>query len=227
MIKKHFISLASIVLLVGLFLAAPTATLATSVDRLSLCNLEGHPGETIRAQITLGGTDAGERTGFWQKHYKQMDGDDDRMDITSWITIEPEEYSIAQGQSITFIVKVKIPDSASPGLWGATSEDAGQTGHSAERRTYLIFKDTPTGGNAYSGLLIPVSVRILGETSTLTQVVSPTQTQVLPTSTTAQSGIKSSVLNSVKDNLIVIIVGAIIIILLLLILVRMRARRER
>lgn len=163
MAKKCGIRLVAVALLAGLLFSSPSVALATAVDRMSLCNLEGHPGETIEAQITLEGTDAEERSGLWYTHYKEVAGDDGRMDITAWITIEPEEYAITQGESIAFTVRVKIPADAGPGLWGATSEEAGQPGHSAERRTYLVFKDTITGGNVYSGLLIPVSVKVLGE----------------------------------------------------------------
>ncbi|MBA7711678.1 hypothetical protein ES703_120644 [subsurface metagenome] len=177
--------------------------LATAVDRMAICNLEGYPGETIEAQITLQGTEAGERSGYWYTHYKQVEGDDARMDITSWITIEPEEYTIAQGLSVAFTVRVKIPGDAAPGLWGATSEDAGQAGHSVERRTYLIFKDKTAGGNVYSGLLIPVSVKVLGQPNPL-----------------------APVLNYVKDNIILVVLGVVVIILLTLLLVRTTARRR-
>lgn len=211
MIKKSCIKLVLILLLAGLVLALPSPALATSVDRLSLCNLEGHPGETIQAQITLQGTEAEERSGYWQTYYKQVEGDDARMDITSWVTIEPEEYTIAQGQSITFTVRVKIPGEAEPGLWGATSEEAGQPGQSALRRTYLIFKDTPTGGNVYSGLLIPVSVKVLGEASPL---LPPEQPSKL-----------APILSYIQDNIIVVALGVIIIILLIWLLARTTARR--
>jgi len=113
-----YIRLVAILLLAGLLLVPPSAALATAVDRMALPNLEGYPGETVEAQITLDGTEAEERSGYWDTFYNKVEGDTDRMDITSWITIEPEEYSIVQGQSITFTVRVKIPDGAAPGLWG-------------------------------------------------------------------------------------------------------------
>ncbi len=124
------------------------------------------------------------------------------MDITSWITVEPKEYTIIQGKSLVFTVRAKIPNTARPGLWGATSEEAGQSGHSGERRTYLIFKDTITGGNVYSGLLIPVSVKVLGQSSPLAPAV-----------------------DFIKQNIIVIVLGVIVIILLAVLLTRTRARR--
>jgi hypothetical protein len=171
MVKKIYIRLAAIVLLAGLALALPSVALATSVDRMALCDLEGHPGETVEAQITLQGTDGEERSGYWETYYKPVEGDDASMDITSWVTIEPAEYAIKQGESQTFTVRVKIPAGAAPGLWGATSAEAGQAGHSAERRTYLIFKDTITGGNVYSGLLIPISVDVLGKANPSASVI--------------------------------------------------------
>jgi hypothetical protein len=211
MVKKLYIRLVAILLLAGLVLALPSPALATSADRMSLCNLEGRPGETIEAQITLGGTDAEERSGYWEIYYKAVAGDDERMDITSWITIEPEEYTITQGQTITFTVRIKIPANGEPGLWGATSEDAGQPGQSALRRTYLIFKDTPTGGNVYSGLLIPVSVKVLAEPS--------------PPAPLEQASPLAPILSYIQDNIIIVALGVIIIILLILLLARTTARR--
>lgn len=211
MVRKRYIKLVAIVLLVGLLFAPPSVALATAVDRMALPNLEGHPGETIEAQITLEGTDAEERSGYWYTHYKEVEGDDERMDITSWITIEPEEYILTQGESIVFTVRVKIPADAEPGLWGATSEEAGQPGHAAERRTYIIFKDTITGGNVYSGLLIPISVKVLGESS--------------PPAEAGEQGTAEPAGNFFMDNIIVIVLGVIIIILLALVLMRMKARR--
>ncbi len=211
MAKKSCIRLVAFVLLAGWLVVQPSAALATAVDRMALPNLEGHPGETIEVQITLEGTGAEERSGYWYTHYKEVEGDDERMDITSWVTIEPEEYVITQGESIVFTVRVKIPGDAEPGLWGATSEEAGKPGQSALRRTYLIFKDTPTGGNVYSGLVIPVSVMVLGESSQPTPPGESSQT--VPA------------LDFIKDNIIVIVLGVIIIILLAVILTRTRARK--
>lgn len=199
---RHYIKVLSVLLLGVLLFGLPSAVLATSLDRIALCNLEGYPGETVEAQITLEGTGAEERSGFWYTHYKEVEGDDERMDITAWITIEPEEYTITQGESIVFTVRVKIPGDAEPGLWGATSEEAGQPGHSAERRTYIIFKDVITGGNVYSGLLIPVSVKVLGEPSPFAPLV-----------------------NFITDNIIVVVLGVIVIILLAVLIIRTRARK--
>ena len=169
--NRQHIKLLVVALLLGLLFIPASAVWATSVDRLSLCNLEGSPGEAVEAKITLEGTDAEERAGYWYTHYKEVEGDDDRMDITSWIAIEPEEYSIREGETKVFTVKVTIPGDAEPGLWGATAEEAGKAGHSDERRTYIIFKDAITGGNVYSGLLIPVSVKVVGKPSPLAPAI--------------------------------------------------------
>ena len=91
-------SIALFALLLGLLFIPVSAALATSVDRTALCNLEGFPGETIEQEITLEGTGPEERSGFWHTYYKETEGDDDRMDITSWITFEPEDYTIKQGE---------------------------------------------------------------------------------------------------------------------------------
>ncbi|HOX29892.1 MAG TPA: hypothetical protein P5080_02895 [Candidatus Paceibacterota bacterium] len=146
------------VFLFGFLVTSGSIALATSVNRMALVNLEGFPGKTVKAEIILEGNDQGERTGFWYTHYKKMEGDSDRMDISSWITILPKEYTIKQGETKVFSVELKVPDEAEPGLWGATSEEAAKEGHSGERRTYIVFKDAAGEGNVYSGLLIPISV---------------------------------------------------------------------
>jgi len=186
-------------LLLGLLFIPGSTALATAVDRNSLCNLEGYPGKTISAEITLEGTDPEERAGFWYTYYKEVEGDDDRMDITSWITIEPKDYTIKQEEIKAFTVKVKIPGDARQGLWGATSEEAAKEGHSAERRTYIVFKDAITGGNVYSGLLIPVSVKVLKSPNPLAPVI-----------------------NFVKQNIMTIALSIVIIVLLVALLVKRR-----
>jgi hypothetical protein len=164
---------------------------------VSLCDLEGIPGKTIDTQITLTGTGLEERTGFWYTHYKEIEGDNDKMDITSWITFEPKDYSVKEGESKVFIIRVKIPKDAGPGLWGAISEEAGMGGHSSERRTYITFKDTITGGNVYSGLLLPVSVNILPSPNPLAPVI-----------------------NFVKKNIMTVVLSIVIIVLLAMQLLR-------
>lgn len=200
--NRQHIKLLVVTLLLGLLFIPASALWATSVDRLSLCNLEGHPGETIEAKITLEGIDAEERSGYWYTHYKEVEGDDDRMDITSWITIEPEHYTIREGETKVFTLKVKIPGDAEPGLWGATSEEAGKAGHSDERRTYIIFKDAITGGNVYSGLLIPLSVKVPGKPSPLAPVI-----------------------NFIKANIMVTVLAIIIVILVVVLVRRTRLRK--
>ena len=187
------------VLLFGLLFISGSTALATSVDRMAITNLEGYPGKTIKQEITLKGTDPGERSGFWYTHYKKTEGDNDRMDITSWITIEPKDYTIKEGENKVFTVKVKIPGNAGLGLWGATSEEAAKEGHSAERRTYIVFKDAITGGNVYSGLLIPVSVKVLASPNPLAPVI-----------------------NFVKQNIMTIALSIVIIVLLVALLVKRR-----
>ena len=113
------------------------------------------------------------------------------MDITPWIEIEPKDYTLKQGEAKVFAVKVKIPKDAGPGLWGATSVEAGKPGHSAERRTYIIFKDAITGGNVYSGLLLPVAINVL-----------PSPNPLVP------------VINFVKQNIMTIALVIVIIVLL-------------
>jgi len=189
--------------LVGiLFVSAGSVALATAVDRMWL-NLEGFPGKTIEQEITLEGTELEERSGFWYTHYKEVEGDDSRMDITPWITIEPKDYTIKQGEIKAFTVKVKIPKDAGQGLWGATSEEAGKEGHSGERRTYIIFKDAITGGNVYSGLLLPISVKVLKSPNPL-----------------------APALNFVKQNIMTIALIIVIIVLLAVILLKRRKEKK-
>ena len=191
------------VFLVGvLFVSAGSTALATAVDRMWL-NLEGFPGKTIEQEITLEGTDPEQRAGFWYTHYKEVEGDNNRMDITSWITIEPKDYTIKEGEIKAFTVKVKIPKDAGQGLWGATSEEAGKEGHSAERRTYIVFKDAITGGNVYSGLLIPISVKVLESPNPL-----------------------APALNFVKQNIMTIALIIVIIVLLAVILLKRRKEKK-
>jgi len=188
MYKKSIIL---VVLLFGLLFIPGSTALATEVSRMSLVNLDGYPGTTIKQEITLKGTDPEDRSGFWYVHYKKVEGDDDRMDITSWITIEPKDYTIKQGEIKVFTVEVKIPRNAESGLWGATAEEAGKEGHSGERRTYIVFKDGVVGGNIYSGLLLPVSVKVLPSPNPLAPMI-----------------------NFVQKNIMVIVLSIVIIVLL-------------
>jgi len=169
--KIYYRSTSLVALLLGLLFIPGFSALATSVDRMAITNLEGFPGKTIEQEITLEGTDPGERSGFWYTYYKKTAGDNDRMDITSWITIEPKDFTIKQGETKAFTITVKIPRSAGEGLWGATSSAAGQEGHSAERRTYIVFKDAQDEGNVYSGLLIPISVNVLKSPNQLAPMI--------------------------------------------------------
>ena len=194
---------ALLALLLGLLFIPVSSALATSIDRMSLTNLEGYPGKTIEQEITLEGTDPGERSGFWYTYYKEIEGDNDRMDITSWITIEPKDYTIKEGETKVFTVKVKIPGNAGPGLWGATSEEAAKEGHSGERRTYIVFKDAIGEGNVYSGLLLPISVKVLKSPNPL-----------------------APALNFVKQNIVAIVLSIVIIVLLAVILLKRRKEKK-
>jgi hypothetical protein len=130
-----------------------------------MCNWEGCPGDTLNQTITLVGTIPTERTGYWSVYYEHVEEDDEElMNITSWITVEPDKYTLNSGEIKTFTVTIKIPKNAEPGLYGATSGSACEVGHSDERRMYIQFQDTNIGGNEYSGLRIPISVNVLGKT---------------------------------------------------------------
>ena len=193
-----------VALFFGLLFISGSIALATSVDRMSLVNLDGYPGKTTKAEITLEGTDPEERSGFWYTNYKKTEGDDNKMDITSWITIEPKDFTIKQGEIKVFTVKVKIPKDAEPGLWGATSEEAGKEGHSGERRTYIVFKDAPADGNVYSGLLIPISVKVLPSSNPLAPVI-----------------------NFVAQNIITIALSIVIIVLLATLLLKRKKQVKK
>ena len=186
-------------LLIGLLFIPASITLATSVDRISLCDLEGIPGEIINTEITLEATDSEERTGFWDTYYNENDGDNDKMDIRSWIEIEPKDYILKEGETKVFNVRITIPEDAGIGLWGAISEEAGKSGHSDERRTYTIFKDAITGGNVYSGLLIPTSVKVLKSPNPFTPVI-----------------------NFIRQNIMTVVLLIVIIVLLAILLPRKR-----
>jgi len=94
-----------VALLLGLLFVQGSFALATSVNKMSLTNLVGYPGKTVKTEITLEGTDLEERSGFWYAHYKKVEGDNDRMDITSWVTIEPKDFLIKQGETKTFKIE--------------------------------------------------------------------------------------------------------------------------
>lgn len=169
----------NLIILIGLLCIQ--AASATSVDRLYMCNLEGYPGDTLKVNITLEGTIPAERTGYWSVYYKHVEGDKEEfIDVTSWITVEPEKYTLKSGEIKSFIVTIKIPKNAEPGLlYGATSGSACEKGHSDERRMYIQFQDTNTGGNVYSGLMIPVSVKVLGKPNPMTPIVKAIQTNII------------------------------------------------
>jgi len=95
-----------------------------------------------------------------------MGGDSATADITNWLELNPENYTLKAGEEKVFSVRINIPKDAKPGLYGATSEEAGMEGHSGERRTYILFEDASAAAGAgdstvYTGLMIPVSVNVL------------------------------------------------------------------
>lgn len=156
-----------IALIIGL-LCIPIAS-ATSVDRALFCNIEGYPGIQLEENILLTSTSSADRIGHWEVFYKAVEGDNEKMDITSWIGIEPKDYALKPGESKSFKLIIKIPENAEPGLYGAISEDANMVGHSGERRTYIRFKDADAaavkggGSVAWTAFRIPVSVKVLGK----------------------------------------------------------------
>lgn len=160
-----------VIVVIGVLIGIQIAS-ATSVDRLFICNLEGFPGDALDIPITLESTSTSERVGQWDVFYKIVEGDNEKkMDITSWITISPINYTLKNNEIKTFTVTIKIPKDAEPGLYGANSTAANMEGHSHERRTYIRFKDADAsaiemgGQPVWSALRIPVSVQVLGKPS--------------------------------------------------------------
>ena len=167
--KKIAIAGLLLIFLVAIaFVSVPVS--ATAVDRLSITDNEGSAGDVIEIPITLEGTADAQRSGHWRTYYKPVEGDDEKMDITSWIEIIPVDYTLKAGEVKEFTVRITIPKDAKPGLYGATSEYAGMEGHLGERRTYIIFEDANAvaviesqGSVVYTGLLIPISVNVLSK----------------------------------------------------------------
>jgi len=176
---------------------------ATAVDRLSITDNEGYAGDVIEIPITLESTSDAARMGHWRTYYKPVEGDDEKMDITSWIEVIPTEYTLNVGEVEEFTVRITIPKDAKTGLYGAIAENAGMEGHSGDRRTYVIFEDADAstvaaGGSAvYSGLLIPVSVKVLAERNPLIPVI-----------------------RGIEANIVTIVLVAVVIVLLVLLLRR-------
>jgi hypothetical protein len=144
---------------------------ATSVDKLSIHGIKGHAGDVIDIPITLKSTSDSERIGQLHTFYKEVEGDDEKMDIRSWITLTPANYTLKPEESKCFTISIRIPTNALPGAYGATSPDAHLEGHSDERRTYIVFEDAETsamgtsGSGVKSGMLIPISVEVVKDAS--------------------------------------------------------------
>ena len=132
----------------------------------------------------------------------------EKRDITSWIRIEPKDYTLKPGESKSFKLIIRIPENAEPGLYGAISEDANMVGHSGERRAYIRFKDADAaavkggGSLAWTAFRIPVSVKVLGK---------PVKPSPL-----------AEIADTIKSNIMIIVLLAIIVALLLILLRRRR-----
>lgn len=155
----------ALTILVLIFVVTIASVTATAVNRLSLCNNEGYAGDVLTIPVTLEGTSE-ERIGHWRSFYKNVEGDSATANITNWLELNPENYTLKAGEVKEFSVRISIPKDAKPGLYGATSEEAGMEGHSGERRTYILFEDASAAAGAgdstvYTGLMIPVSVNVL------------------------------------------------------------------
>ena len=155
----------ALTILVLIFVVTIASVAATAVNRLSLCNNEGYAGDVLAIPVTLEGTSV-ERIGHWRTFYKTVEGDSATANITNWLELIPEIYTLKAGEEKAFSVRISIPKDAKPGLYGATSEEAGMEGHSGERRTYILFEDASAAAGAgdstiYTGLMIPVSVNVL------------------------------------------------------------------
>ena len=216
---KEKIPIAQLLLIIFIFANIASVSIpvsATSVDKLSICNIEGHAGDVIDIPITLKSTSDSQRLGQWSTFYKKVEGkgegesDDEKMDITSWITITPANYTLKPGEAKIFTVRISIPRNAKQGLYGATSEDADMEGHSGERRTYIIFEDADAlaagaGGSAVqSGMLIPVSVKVLERESSFDVVK-----------------------EAVKKNNMLILLCVIIILISAFVVIARRKKRQR
>ncbi|TSA56439.1 hypothetical protein D4R42_03535 [bacterium] len=182
--KKALIAALGLLVIV---LATTQLVAATTVDRAIFCNLQAYPSDTLTENITLYG-DAPERTGSWRVFYKQEAGDSEKMDITSWIMVTPAEYTIKNGEAKQFQLTITVPSNATPGLWGATSVDAGIQGHVDQRRTYIEFKDgdaaiAKAGGVVtMTGVRIPVSVNVIAKpakSSPFTGILEALQSNVI------------------------------------------------
>jgi hypothetical protein len=155
----------ALTILVLIVIVTIASVAATTVNRLSICNNEGYAGDVLNIPITLEGT-SGERIGHWRTLYKTVEGDSATANITNWLEVIPVDYTLKAGEEKEFSIRISLPKDAKPGLYGATSEEAGMEGHSGERRTYVLFEDASAAAGAgdstvYTGLMIPVSVNVL------------------------------------------------------------------
>lgn len=154
-------------------LSSIQAASATQTDTITAYGWRGEPGEILTFSVQLTG-DKDTRYGYWYALYTPFKGDSEEMNITSWIKIEPKEYTLSEGESEVFTITIEIPEDAKPGLYGVNSTDAPIPGHWYQRRTWVCFrdadvsaKDTP-GVAAWTGFRIPISVEVVGEEPLIT-----------------------------------------------------------
>jgi len=156
-----------IVILLIILLSIQAAS-ATQTDTITAYGCRGEPGDTITFEVRLTG-DKETRYGYWYTLYTPFDGDSEEMNITSWIEIEPNEYTLDEGETEVFTVTIEIPEDAKPGLYGVNSTDAPTPGHWYQRRTWVCFRDADVsvidspGVAAWTGFRIPISVIVVGE----------------------------------------------------------------
>lgn len=143
---------------------------ATGTNRIRMYGYDGYPGDIITDTITLTGSGDAARTGHWKVLYTPFEGDTEKMNLSSWITISPVNYTINPREEQIFTVTIKIPEDARAGLYGVNSSEAELKGHWYQRRQWIMFEDTSAEAagkavTAYSGFKIPVSVVVLGKPS--------------------------------------------------------------
>ncbi|KAF5437755.1 hypothetical protein C5S35_02450, partial [Candidatus Methanophagaceae archaeon] len=106
----------ALTILVLIFVVTIASVAATTVNRLSICNNEGYAGDVLNIPITLEGT-SGERIGHWRTLYKTVEGDSATANITNWIELNPENYTLKAGEEKEFSIRISLPKDAKPGLY--------------------------------------------------------------------------------------------------------------
>lgn len=186
---------------------------ATAVSKVTLYGFSGYPGDVIEIPIELTG-DLPERTGYWEAFYTKFEGDEEeKMDITSWITIEPKNYTLKLNETKEFMITITIPKDAEPGLHGVNSTDAPTPGHWYQRRTWIRFKDTDAslvvgagGVAAWTGFRIPVSVQVLEKPSA--------------------PGALGPIITAIKENTTPILLAVILILIGIVVVIMLKRRKK-